>query len=334
VVLPNNLTTIANDAFKGNKLTNVVIPETVTSIGTYAFANNLLPSVDISDSVTSIGTYAFSNNKLTNVIIPETVTNIGIRAFATNLLTSIVIPKNVTNIGNNAFTSNKLTSVKFLSGNAVLGTDIFSLNQATPANLIIEGYSTSTIESHASLKGFTFTVMEVEGTEKGVVKTSVLPGVMAISSFPSSLSFENYEISLDKPLLKLQSPFELTIDDFTGSRSGWGLSIVLTELVDGTDKLKNPSLIIKLTNVVINDADSAGLEAGLDTSPPGTFTKTDGTVLFGSAKKIISAQANNPNATTRHYFNFPADSLEIGFDNTTKTGTFTGTTTFILIASP
>jgi hypothetical protein len=334
VIIPDSVVKINYGAFGFNDLTTIIIPNSVTFMDGAAFSENLLTSVIISSNITEIGVDVFSYNQLTNVIIPEGVTSIGTLAFNSNQLTNIIIPESVTSIGDYAFYDNQLTSVKFLSSSITLGADIFSLNQAVPANLIIEGYSASTIEDYALLNGFTFTVTELGGNGEGVIKTSVLPGEMVISSYPTSLSFENYEIGLNEPALKLQSPFELSIDDFTGTRSGWNLSFVLSELVNGVERLKNPSLMMDLTNVVINDADNAGLEAGLDTSTLDTFTKTDGAVAFGSTKKIISAQNNNLDATTRHYFNFPTDSLQIGFDNTTKSGTFTGITTFTLIASP
>jgi hypothetical protein len=321
---------------------DVVIPNTlggfpVTIIGEYAFLFAPITSVIIPNTVLEIQGNAFNSTELTSIIIPETVTTIGISAFEGSRITSVTIPEGVTTIMDRAFRNNELMNVKFNSSNATLGADVFASNQITPSNLIIEGYNGSTIESYASLEGFTFLVLPepVEDLlENSMMKTSVLPGVMAISSFPSTLSFESYDISLNKPLLHLQSPFELSIDDFTGSYAGWDLSISITELADGSTKLKNPYLMINLTNLVINDADDNGLESEFDTSPLGTFTKTDGISSFGISKKIVSGQINNPAATTRHYFNFPTDSLEIGFDNTTKAGTFTGTTTFALTASP
>lgn len=334
IIIPEGVTNIGDYAFAFNMLTNIIIPESLHTIGRFAFTYNQISNIDIPNSVTMIGEGAFGNNKLTEIILPNVLTTIGNDAFVNNQLENIVIPESVTSIGSYAFSRNKLTSVKFLSSNATLGTDLFSLNQTTPANLVIEGYSASTIETHASLKSFTFIVLQVDGTETGVMNVNVFPGVMALSSFPSTLSFESYELSIEKPLLKLQSPFELSIDDFTGSYAGWNLSISFAELVDGANELRNPSLLIDLTNLEINDADENGSKIGFDNSTVGTFTKTGGTATFGISKKILSGQINNPDATMRHYFNFPVESLQLSFDNTTKTGTFAGTTTFLLIASP
>ena len=337
VVIPNTLggnpvEKIDFFAMSSKQLTSVIIPNSITRINGYAFTNNKLTTINIPNSVTYVD--GFSNNLLTSITIPTNATEIGAYAFSKNKITDVVIPKNITKIGTEAFATNKLANVRFLSANAILGTNIFASNQVTPANLIIEGYSASTIESHASLKGFTFISLLIDGNKAGVMKTSVLPGVIAISSFPSVLSFENYEIGLNDSLLHLQSPFKLAIDDFTGSYAGWNLSIAIEELADGTKRLINPTLNTNLTNLVINDANNSGLEAAVDTSPINTFSKTDGAILFGSVKKILSAQTNNLHTTGRHYLNFPLNSLQISFDNSTRSGTFTGTTTFTLIASP
>ena len=107
LVIPNSVTSIAYQAFKGcSGLTSVTIPNSVTSIGNYAFAYcDALTSVTIGNSVTSIGNYAFSGcSGLTSVTIGNSVTSIGSSAFyGCSALTSITIPNSVTSIGGSAF---------------------------------------------------------------------------------------------------------------------------------------------------------------------------------------------------------------------------------------
>jgi hypothetical protein len=163
---------------------------------------------------------------------------------------------------------------------------------------------------------------------------TVNPGALLINSFPAILEFEDYAIGTSNAELNLKDAFKISAEDFTGSYSGWNLTMTVANLTSGSDVLKNPTLNSNFAGVSINDADDTGLETTSDTSVPGTFSKIDGTISFDSAKKILSAQITNPDAVARHYFNFPADSLELSFDNSIKAGFYTGVTTFTLVASP
>ena len=84
VVIPDGITYIADEAFKGcDKLTKVTIPSSVDYIGYNAF-----------DGCASLET----------VIIPDGVTTIGYKAFfGCTSLKNVTIPKNVTSIGDYAF---------------------------------------------------------------------------------------------------------------------------------------------------------------------------------------------------------------------------------------
>jgi hypothetical protein len=178
---------------------------------------------------------------------------------------------------------------------------------------------------------FNTTVLQAE---TGTATLTITPGVLAIANFPATLDFQDYTIGVSDANLILKAPFEIVIDDFTGSYNGWSLNMTVANLTAGADNLQSPSLMSNFTSSTINDSDGAGAEIGADVSAPGTFTKTDGVVTFATGKKIISAQAGNSEATSRHFFNFAADSLQLAFENTTKAGAYSGATTFALVASP
>ncbi len=107
IIIPNNVTAIADRAFYLGGLTSVIIPESVTSIGEEAFAWCQLTSLVIPGSVETIGNSAFYRCSLTSLTLGEGITTIGEKAFMENVyLTSLTIPNSVTAIGREAFSGN------------------------------------------------------------------------------------------------------------------------------------------------------------------------------------------------------------------------------------
>ena len=89
VTLPNTITIIGMDAFRGCRNATINIPESLIALGEGAFADcDHLTSVTLPEGLTSIPALAFySCSALTEVHLPSTLTSIGIRAFGicTNL---------------------------------------------------------------------------------------------------------------------------------------------------------------------------------------------------------------------------------------------------------
>ena len=146
IIIPDNfndvaVSSIGNEAFYGNDLTEVIIPNSVKSIGEDAFYDNKLTEVIIGNSVTSIGDGAFYDNDLTEVSIPNSVKIIGGAAFLENELTHVSIGNHVTSIGNRAFEGNQLTEVIIPNSVLTIGDDAFQDNKLT--NVIIPNSVTS-----------------------------------------------------------------------------------------------------------------------------------------------------------------------------------------------
>ena len=82
-IIPEGITTIGVNAFRGCPLKTIKLPNSLTTIEDEAFNGcNSLVSMEIPDGVTSIGGYAFVNcSNLKSVIIPKNVSRIGFIAF-------------------------------------------------------------------------------------------------------------------------------------------------------------------------------------------------------------------------------------------------------------
>ena len=148
VTLPNTVTSIADNAFKGSKVEEVYLPESLLTIGNNAFSGcTKLTSIVIPNSVRSIGANAFDGaTALKYVVINDTslrrlnALNIGNEAFKDCAqLVAVTMPNRVNSIGANAFAgcaSLESLTVPFVGGskeeNQTLG---YLFDNAVPASL-------------------------------------------------------------------------------------------------------------------------------------------------------------------------------------------------------
>ena len=104
ISLPETLTTIEDDAFRGSlRLTSITVPQSVASVGVRAFADcTSLTGAELRNTVVS--DQMFRNcTALTHIDLPETITRIGSNAFTESGLIQVTVPASVTTVGNGAF---------------------------------------------------------------------------------------------------------------------------------------------------------------------------------------------------------------------------------------
>ncbi|UII76445.1 leucine-rich repeat protein [Flagellimonas sp. HMM57] len=114
---PSNVTSIGEDAFWQNGLTDIEIPESVTSLGQRAFGTNKdMTGVTLPSGITRIERWTFSQNDLREVTIPVNVKHIDFQAFYDNLnLATVTVRHNppATTLHATAFNDQGDNRVKF-----------------------------------------------------------------------------------------------------------------------------------------------------------------------------------------------------------------------------
>jgi alpha-tubulin suppressor-like RCC1 family protein len=167
-----------------------------------------------------------------------------------------------------------------------------------------------------------------------IADTSVLinPGLLKIFSYPSIIEFENYIINLQNANVLLKSSFEISIDDFTGTWNGWKLQYKIDSPINVVD-LKNSTITSSCLNSKIYDADNDGLKTGIGSLIENNFSCTDGIILYDTTFPLISSAANIETAG-RHFFEFPKETFNLSFSNTSKAGFYSSTVTLQVFTGP
>ena len=156
VVIPSDITSIADEVFENKGLTSVTLPQNLTSIGNNAFKDNNLESLDIPNSVTDIGDSAFAGNSFSSyVYIPNENANVDTSAFDSSIVvvvegtescfvrdsnnatilahypcsaSTVVIPSDITSIADEVFENKGLTSVTLPQNLTSIGNNAFKDN--------------------------------------------------------------------------------------------------------------------------------------------------------------------------------------------------------------
>ena len=169
-VIPNSVTTIGRNAFRGTTLKSIVIPEGVTLIGDGAFCDcKSLETVSLPNSLERICSLAFCGSKISSIYIPAGVKDISERVFdgcenlstitvsngntkydsrdncnalietATNTIlqgsSSTVIPNSVTAIGEYAFRGSNIAEI--IIPNSVTAIEAYSFQGSKIAKIVI-----------------------------------------------------------------------------------------------------------------------------------------------------------------------------------------------------
>lgn len=106
IIIPDGVTAICENAFRGLPLTGVVIPDSVTEIGENAFRDcKMLKSISLGKKLETVKKGAFSGCiQLESVILPDSVKTIEDSAFnSCEKMKSVTFGRNIEYIGHNAF---------------------------------------------------------------------------------------------------------------------------------------------------------------------------------------------------------------------------------------
>ena len=160
-VIPNDITTIGEGAFRGcGGLTSLVIPENIKTIEQDAFMDSTdLTSVIIPGSVKRIGHDAFRNcDDLVSVTIPGSVKIIDNDTFFDcDSLSSVTILEGVKSIKKGAFEScDALTSITIPASVESVSIADWDFDGTIPPKAVIYGKTGSYIEYFAQMHGQTF----------------------------------------------------------------------------------------------------------------------------------------------------------------------------------
>lgn len=207
-VIPNSVTSIAEDAFDGcSGLLSVTISSSVVNIERGAFRNcrslasitvdaananynsrdNCNAIIKTSDNtlisgcmttvipngVMSIGENAFYGSGLTSIVIPGSVKSIGIQALCEcSGLTSVTIPNSVVSIGYRAFDgcSNLQTIVSLIQTPFFMGGFVFTKETFDNATLYVPA---GTLSKYQATEGWKDFAHIVEGTPSGISTAKV-----------------------------------------------------------------------------------------------------------------------------------------------------------------
>ena len=131
LTLGEGVTTIGENAFAFNGITNLNLPNSLIEIGTYAFGLNTINKLFIPKNVKSIGDSAFSQNQIAELTFDENsvLTSIGTRAFQHNQISNhMIMQESLTTIQNYVFYDNQISTIELSEVTTSINAYAFSTN--------------------------------------------------------------------------------------------------------------------------------------------------------------------------------------------------------------
>ena len=170
LVLPQTLTTIADQVFQNSKLKNIQIFGNLTTIGASAFSGcTSLSTITIPANVTTIGASAFSGCTALSTVTFENESNLSAlndNVFRKCIITNIRIPAKVATISSTAFASCKALQTVSFEENSCLATLTKTFAGLPALQRVAIPASVETIEAQAFQKCPSLTTVTFESGSK------------------------------------------------------------------------------------------------------------------------------------------------------------------------
>lgn len=85
IIVTGKIPSLPNDMFYGQTINSIVLPDSITSIGNNCFKGcKNITSIILPKNLKSIGQQAFKDSSFTNITIPKSVNSIGYKGFSLN----------------------------------------------------------------------------------------------------------------------------------------------------------------------------------------------------------------------------------------------------------
>lgn len=258
VTIPNTVTKIGDNAFKGCNFTSIEIPSSVKTMGEGVFLDcQKLISIVLPSSLTSIEPWTFGRcYNLVSIEIPNSVKNIGEHAFdSCKNLATLKLPNSLNTIGYQAFLEcSSLTSLVIPSSITTIEDDAFgwcsSLSSLTLPNTL------TSIPSAFGDCGLTS--LNIPRSVKTIERMAFEKNKLTTLTIPSSVTSVGEDAFFGNPfkMVKIESPvmIDLTAFDRIYNGNSFAPIIVPSDLYSGYQE--SYQTIPSLSSAIISDGQS------------------------------------------------------------------------------